>query len=457
MSQPTQSLAGLLASAPTPVQALRAVHYPPLYSLPGLTQEFTNWRDEQNSWHTTAALLNQSYHMVNLYVQGPDALRLFSDLGANSFKNFAVGVAKQFIALNEEGYLLGDAILAYLDTDSFDLMGEPGIISWVQFHIETGDYNVSYEREDNSIVRPGDAKEYRYEIQGPAALDIIEAATGKPVPATKFFHIEEFTIAGHRVRGIRHGMAGQAGYELFGPWAEREAVHDALLAAGEKFGMKQAGSISYFTSHLEGGWFGRPVPAWFSGESTRAFREWAPARVAKSLGGSFDSDVIEDYYLTPFDLDYGRFTTDDHDYVGRDAALALRDKPAKKKVALIWDDVDFADVFGGLVRPEQGAPPQFLDIGVSGRYSFYQYDAVRAGGKTIGFTGHNAYVSPERRFVALATIDAEFAEPGTEVEQVWGDSLKLPRAQVENHRQVPVRAVVAPTPFGAFAREKYRK
>ena len=36
--------------------------------------------------------------MTDLYIQGPDALKLLSDLGVNSFDNFAVDKAKQFVA-----------------------------------------------------------------------------------------------------------------------------------------------------------------------------------------------------------------------------------------------------------------------------------------------------------------------------------------------------------------------
>jgi vanillate/3-O-methylgallate O-demethylase len=37
-----------------------------------IKSEFTNWRDEQESWRTTAALMDLSHHMVDLTVQGPD-------------------------------------------------------------------------------------------------------------------------------------------------------------------------------------------------------------------------------------------------------------------------------------------------------------------------------------------------------------------------------------------------
>src|SRR6266850_3272387 len=50
--------------------------------------EYTNWRDEQRSWRETVGLLDQSLHMTDLYLEGPDALRLLSEVGVNSFSSY---------------------------------------------------------------------------------------------------------------------------------------------------------------------------------------------------------------------------------------------------------------------------------------------------------------------------------------------------------------------------------
>ena len=42
-------------------------------------------------------LFNQSYHMAELMVEGPDALEFLNRLGINSFKGFAPDKAKQFV------------------------------------------------------------------------------------------------------------------------------------------------------------------------------------------------------------------------------------------------------------------------------------------------------------------------------------------------------------------------
>jgi len=66
-------------------------------------QEFTNWRDEQRSWRETCALFDHRIHMTDLYVEGPDALKVFSDLAVNSFKNSRSNTAKQFVATSQRG------------------------------------------------------------------------------------------------------------------------------------------------------------------------------------------------------------------------------------------------------------------------------------------------------------------------------------------------------------------
>lgn len=218
---PPESLAAAVARAGNPVDLLRNAATP-AHTFP-IAPEFTNWRSEQRAWAHTCALLDQSHHMTDLFIEGPDALRLLSDLGVNTFANFGVNRAKQYVAVNADGHLIGDGILFHLEEEVYDLVGHPMVVDWVQFHLETGEYKATAERDPSSAVRSGPPRLYRYELQGPTAAAVIEQATGAPLPATKFFHMAEFTIAGRRVRALRHGMAGRPGFELFGPWADGPA------------------------------------------------------------------------------------------------------------------------------------------------------------------------------------------------------------------------------------------
>ena len=44
--------------------------------------EFSNWRDEQEAWQKTAALFDLSHHMTDIYFEGPDVMRLLTDLAS---------------------------------------------------------------------------------------------------------------------------------------------------------------------------------------------------------------------------------------------------------------------------------------------------------------------------------------------------------------------------------------
>ena len=59
------------------------------YVYPAVAAEFTNWRDEQVAWRETSALFDQSHHMTDLYIEGPDVIRLLSAVGVNTFENSA--------------------------------------------------------------------------------------------------------------------------------------------------------------------------------------------------------------------------------------------------------------------------------------------------------------------------------------------------------------------------------
>src|SRR5919106_10175 len=241
-----QNLDQVLQTVKSPVELLRNSQIGP-YAFPVVRHEFTNWRDEQRSWRETCALFDQSHHMTDLYVEGPDALKVFSDLGVNSFKTFKVNQAKQFVACNYDGFVIGDAILFYLSENRFNLVGRPPAANWVQFHVETGGYKAKAERDQRSFENQGRRRTYRFQVQGPNALKVMERVTGKPVPDIRFFNIDVFTIGGRKVSALRHGMVGQPGWELWGPWDDGDAVRNAIVDAGREFGIRQVGSRTYPT------------------------------------------------------------------------------------------------------------------------------------------------------------------------------------------------------------------
>jgi len=454
MSQ--KSLEELLQIVSSPVELLRNSQIGP-YAFPVVPAEFTNWRDEQRSWRESCALFDQSHHMTDLYIEGPDAIKLLSDLAINTFQNFSVNKAKQFVACNQGGYVIGDAILFYLDENKLSLVGRPPAINWVQFHCETGGYDVSAERDERSAVNQGTRKVYRYQVQGPNALKVMEKVTGGPVPSMRFFNMDVLTIAGREVRTLGHGMVGQPGFELFGPWEQGDEVKAAIVEAGREFGLRQVGARTYPTSTLESGWIPSPLPAIYVGDEMKPYRQWLDAKsyeAMASLGGSFYSDDITDYYLTPYDLGYGPMVKFDHEFVGREALEGMADKQQRTKVTLAWNGEDVTRILGTLFR--EGEAPKYIDFPIA-NYATLQFDKVLIDGKPVGLSTYTGYSSNEHAMLSLAVIDSESSEPGTEVTLVWGEQGGgSSKPTVERHVQSEIRATVGPVPYGDIARTAYR-
>src|SRR5246127_1093607 len=107
------NLEQLLNTVPNPVQMLRNSQIG-AYVYPVVPSEFSNWRDEQRAWREAAVLFDQTHHMAELTVKGPDALKLISHTTINGFGNFTPNKAKQMVPTSYAGYVIGDGILFYL-------------------------------------------------------------------------------------------------------------------------------------------------------------------------------------------------------------------------------------------------------------------------------------------------------------------------------------------------------
>jgi vanillate/3-O-methylgallate O-demethylase len=415
--------------------------------------EYTSWQEEQEAWKKTAVLFDQSYHMTDVYFDGPGVRQLFSDVGVNSFATFGARKAKQLVACNEDGYLVGDAILFAWSDHRYSVVSNPTLPNWVQSHAERGGYDVEITRDERTVDNQGRRQLFRYQIQGPLALQVVEKAHGGPIDRIKFFHIGEFTLAGVPVRALNHTMIGipgqeMTGLEITGPSDHGSAVLEALLRAGEEFGLRQGGAISYPTTALESGWWGLSVAAIYTGEGAKGHREWLRGggyEGTASLGGSFACDDIRGYYLPPWDVGYGRVVRFDHDFIGRSALEEMAGRPHRRKVWLIWNDDDVARVMAGsLFGGEKRA--KYLKI-PSPAYVTFLYDEVRVGDRVVGLSNRMAYTVNIGHVCSLATIDEAEARDGAEVIVIWGEpDGGASRPTTEQHVQVPVRATISTQP-----------
>ncbi len=432
-----KNLEEVLRAAGNTVQMLRNSKIG-AYVYPVVPTEFHNWRDEQRAWRETAVLFDQTHHMVDLFLKGPDAIKVCSDTAINTFKNFPINRAKQYVPVSHDGYVIGDGILFNLEENHLVFVGRAPSANWLQFHAETGGYDVEVTYDDRSPSMPmGKAvtrKFYRFQIQGPNAQKVIEKLNGGPFQDIKFFHMGYINIGGKQVRALRHGMAGAPGLEIWGV---------------------PVGCRAYATNTLESGWIPSPLPAVYTGEKMKKYREWLPAKSYEAMGGiggSFVSDNIEDYYVSPYDIGYGPFVKFDHDFIGADALKRMEKEQTRRKVTLAWNDDDVRKIMGSVVGT--GTPYKYFEQPLA-NYASSNYDSVTANGKNVGFSMFTGISYNERKALSLATVDND-VEVGNEVKVIWGEpNGGTGKTTVERHQQMEVRAIVSPVPYSETARKEY--
>jgi vanillate/3-O-methylgallate O-demethylase len=416
------------------------------FSFP-IPSEITNWRDEQRKWVDESILYDISLFGCNMFFKGPDVKKLFTETAVNNFSKFGKNKAKQLVVVNYEGYLIDDSILFALEDDEYVSVGSQMAPNWIRFHAERDGYDVQITEEG-----PIEKRLFRFIVQGPTALEAIRKASGGTLPDIRFFGIDEFTIGGFQVHALNHTMSGipgdaKSGLEIYGPFEYAEEVKTALLEAGKEFGLQEGGAESYPTSTVESGWLGMPVPAIFSGPQYLEYREWLDENcweANSSLGGSFVTENVEDYYVTPYELGLGKTVNFDHEFIGKKGLLERREDQTRTKVWLVWNNEDVTRVIASSLFDE--TPAKYLAIPTP-NYSSYNYDAVQIDGETIGWSGWSAYTVNMGHVASLAVVDLAHAQDGKEVTLIWGEpNGGSARPGVERHKQSEIRATIHTTP-----------
>ena len=434
-----------------------------IYVYPVVAAEFSNWRSEQMAWRNSAVLFDQTHHMDELTVEGPDAEKFLSYVGINSFANFKLNVAKHFVPVTPAGHVIGDMIIFRETDEKFVLVGRAPTANWVMFQASIGSYNIRLKHDPRSDSRP-DGKavfrsHYRFQIQGPDAGKIFEQMNGGPIPEVKFFHVDKVNIGSREVMALRHGMSGAPGLEVWGPYADKSYIQEEIQKAAKAVGvdMRMVGARAYSSNTLESGWIPSPLPGIYTGDGMLAdYRDWLGAdsyEAMGSLGGSLESDNIEDYYVTPFELGYDFYIGwKKDDFIGKAALEAMKEAgKQRKKVTIEWNREDVQKVIMSAFEP--GLAYKWIDF-PNHNYSSSNADELSKDGKTVGMSMFNGYSYNERCLLSLAVVDAD-VEVGDVLTLKWGEAVNSQKSSIEPHQQCEMRVKVAPTPYSSDARENY--
>ena len=390
-----------------------ACDMPLLHEINGIYQawEFKGWKDECRAISQTCYIGDWTY-LAKFSVKGaPEAITAYLKAKfINKFDVFEVGHEKHVFSTNEDGKLIMEGIAFKLAEDEILLTGG---LAMNADSLAAGELAV--EVEDVT------AQQYCYHVQGPNSRKVLQKVLGEDISDIKFTWFRNCTLNGHEVRIFRGGMSGELGYEVHGDSAFGSADWEAIVEAGQEFGIEQLGYRSMPFNHLE---------AYF------------PTQWVDYIPASFPAPndfVQNNLFHNPIEYHWGGRIDFEREFVGREALLAEKENPTRVGVMLEWNSEDVMKIFASLFDDEEDSidlPP--LPVARTHTYDEFLLPVLSQDFQFIGICTNRGYSVRTKKFVSLTQIDAAYAEPGTQVQVKYG---------AEGKRQIMLRATVLPVPY----------
>ena len=185
-------------------------------------------------------------------IRGPDAAEFLDRIYTSSFKQLRVGMSRYALMCNDMGTVIDDGVIArfrehhfYVTTTTTGADAQyPKMLWWnAQWRLNVDIANVTAAYGAVNIAGP-DAR---------AVLQMLSPGLDLSAAAFPYLAAREARVAGVPVRMLRVGFVGELGYELHAPAGESEALWDALIEAGRRYGIAPFGVDAQRLLRLEKG------------------------------------------------------------------------------------------------------------------------------------------------------------------------------------------------------------
>ncbi|MGH8496132.1 MAG: aminomethyltransferase family protein [Gammaproteobacteria bacterium] len=351
----------------------------------------------------SAALIDVS-PLYKYIVEGPGATGLLDRVVTQNVARMQRGQVVYTPWCDADGMVRQEGTVFRLAEDRYQLNAAEPALDWLLLNAAGFDVKVI----DRTSTRAA------LSLQGPLSRDILRAAGIADIDALRFFHLTEGEIDGIPVMVSRTGYTGDLGYEIWLPAGASVPIWDALMQAGEPWHITPCGLAAMDIARLETAFILINVD-YVSSETAR-----------------LDADK-----MSPYELGLGwAVKLDKGPFVGRQAlaAMAAR-KPARRiaGLAIDWEPLEEIHLQAGTM-PDLPLVPCREPV------------PVYAGnhGTQVGRVTTRVWSTLLKKYIALATLDAAHAEPGSE--------LAMEITVRYERRRVP--ASVVKTPF--FRPERMR-
>ncbi len=322
---------------------------------------------------STAALFDVS-PLYKYLVRGPDAARLLDRVVTRDVTRCRVHQVLYTPWCDGAGKQLDDGTVSRLEEGTFRLTAADPNLHWL--HLNAVGMNVVIEDVTERVAALA--------LQGPASREILRRIAEADVERLGFFRLTPAVMRGARVTISRTGYTGDLGYEV---WVNREdalTVWDALIEAGDAYGLVPAGNLALDLARVEAGLILLDV-------------DYVSARRA----------LIEDQKSSPFELDLAwTVKLEKGPFVGR-AALA-----AEQGRGPVWCFVGLQVDWDALeaLYAAVGLPPRLPTVAWRTSVPLY------AGGRQVGYATSGCWSPLLKRYLALGHVEARHAAEGEELE-----------------------------------------
>lgn len=207
---------------------------------------------EINQTRSSLGMLDAST-LGKLVVKGPDAGKFLDMLYTNMMSTLKVGKCRYGLMCNENGFLIDDGVVARIDEETFlchtTTGGAERIHGWMEdwLQCEWWDWNVYVANVTEQLAQIA--------VVGPNARKVLEKLGGMDVSAEAlpFMEWRDGKIGDFDARAYRISFSGELSYEIAVPASQGRAFWDALLAAGEEFGVMPYGTEALHVMRAEKG------------------------------------------------------------------------------------------------------------------------------------------------------------------------------------------------------------
>jgi aminomethyltransferase len=308
--------------------------------------------DEHNTVRNGVGMFDVS-HMGEFMLKGPDALALIQRVSANDASTLFDGKVQYSYLPNGRGGIVDDLLVYRLGDQEYMLVVNASNIDkdwdWISQHKPAN--------ADLTMVNVS-ADMCLFAVQGPLAAKALESLTPAKLDSMGYYTFEKTDFAGYaNVIVSATGYTGAGGFEIYVSNEQAEGVWNAIMKAGEPYGIKPIGLGARDTLRLEMGY------------------------------NLYGNDITDE--TSPIEAGLGWVTKFTHDFIDADVLKQQKEQGVPKKLVAF----------------------EMIDRGIPRGH----YELADADGSTIGEVTSGTQSPTLSKGIGLGYIPTATSKPGTEI------------------------------------------